>query len=57
MPWLPSVIAEGCLLTALVNDESADSYVRESATSALSRLELVRIDTPRSKDTGILESS
>jgi bilin biosynthesis protein len=30
------------LLTALINDESADSYVRESATSALSRLEMVR---------------
>ncbi|MBH8553887.1 HEAT repeat domain-containing protein [Nostocaceae cyanobacterium CENA357] len=29
------------VLTAIVNDESADSYVRESATSALSRLELV----------------
>ncbi|HEY9627020.1 MAG TPA: HEAT repeat domain-containing protein [Coleofasciculaceae cyanobacterium] len=27
------------VLTALINDESADSYVRESATSALSRLE------------------
>ena len=30
------------VLTAVGNDESADSYVRESATSALSRLELVR---------------
>jgi bilin biosynthesis protein len=29
------------VLTALMNDESADSYVRESATSALSRLDLV----------------
>ncbi|MEA5502308.1 HEAT repeat domain-containing protein [Halotia wernerae UHCC 0503] len=29
------------VLTAIINDESADSYVRESATSALSRLELV----------------
>ncbi len=29
------------VLTAIMNDESADSYVRESATSALSRLELV----------------
>jgi bilin biosynthesis protein len=29
------------VLTALVNDESADAYVRESATSALSRLEMV----------------
>ncbi|MBW4613326.1 MAG: HEAT repeat domain-containing protein [Desmonostoc vinosum HA7617-LM4] len=29
------------VLTALVNDESTDTYVRESATSALSRLELV----------------
>lgn len=29
------------VLTALVNDESADTYVRESATSALSRLEMV----------------
>jgi bilin biosynthesis protein len=29
------------ILKALVNDESADSYVRESAISALSRLELV----------------
>lgn len=30
------------VLAALVEDESADPYVRESATSALSRLELVR---------------
>jgi bilin biosynthesis protein len=30
------------ILTALSNDESVDSYVRESATSALSRLDLVR---------------
>ncbi|MBH8563425.1 HEAT repeat domain-containing protein [Nostoc sp. CENA67] len=30
------------VLTAIINDESADSYVRESAISALSRLELVR---------------
>ncbi len=29
------------VLTALTNDQSADSYVRESATSALSRLEMV----------------
>jgi bilin biosynthesis protein len=29
------------VLTALISDDSADSYVRESATSALSRLELV----------------
>jgi bilin biosynthesis protein len=29
------------VLAALTNDESADDYVRESATSALSRLELV----------------
>jgi bilin biosynthesis protein len=29
------------VLTAIINDESADSYVRESATSALSRLDLV----------------
>ncbi len=29
------------VLTAIMNDESADSYVRESATSALSRLDLV----------------
>lgn len=29
------------ILTDCANDESADSYVRESATSALSRLELV----------------
>jgi bilin biosynthesis protein len=29
------------LLKALIGDESADSYVRESATSALSRLEMV----------------
>ncbi|NJR37824.1 MAG: HEAT repeat domain-containing protein [Leptolyngbyaceae cyanobacterium CSU_1_4] len=29
------------VLTALVNDESADAYVREAATSALSRLEMV----------------
>lgn len=29
------------VLTALANDESADRYVRESAVSALSRLELV----------------
>jgi bilin biosynthesis protein len=29
------------LLAALIDDESADSYVRESATSALSRLEMV----------------
>jgi bilin biosynthesis protein len=29
------------LLKALIDDESADSYVRESATSALSRLEMV----------------
>jgi bilin biosynthesis protein len=28
-------------LTAFANDESADSYIRESATSALSRLEMV----------------
>ncbi|MBH8577554.1 HEAT repeat domain-containing protein [Nostocaceae cyanobacterium CENA369] len=33
------------ILTALVNDESADSYVRESATSALSRLDLVKNNT------------
>jgi bilin biosynthesis protein len=30
------------ILTALSNDESVDSYVRESATSSLSRLDLVR---------------
>lgn len=29
------------VLTAFVNDESADSYVRESATSSLSRLDLI----------------
>jgi bilin biosynthesis protein len=29
------------ILTKLANDESVDSYVRESATSALSRLEMV----------------
>ncbi len=29
------------VLTTLTNDQSADSYVRESATSALSRLEMV----------------
>ena len=29
------------VLTALVTDQSADAYVRESATSALSRLEMV----------------
>lgn len=29
------------VLTTLANDESADAYVRESATSALSRLEMV----------------
>lgn len=29
------------VLTTFANDESADSYIRESATSALSRLELV----------------
>jgi bilin biosynthesis protein len=29
------------VLEALSKDESADSYVRESATSALSRLEMV----------------
>ena len=30
------------VLTAFANDESADTYVRESATSALSRLEFVK---------------
>lgn len=29
------------LLKAIINDESADSYVRETATSAISRLEMV----------------
>ena len=29
------------VLTTFVNDESVDSYVRESATSSLSRLDLV----------------
>jgi bilin biosynthesis protein len=33
------------VLTAIANDESADTYVRESATSALSRLELVNQNT------------
>jgi len=28
------------VLTALIQDEGTDSYVRESATSALSRLEM-----------------
>ncbi|MGB3560376.1 MAG: HEAT repeat domain-containing protein [Geitlerinemataceae cyanobacterium] len=35
------------ILEALVEDESADSYVRETATSALSRIEMVRRNTPR----------
>jgi bilin biosynthesis protein len=30
------------VLTRLANDESADTYIRETATSALSRLDLVR---------------
>lgn len=35
------------ILEALVEDESADSYVRETATSALSRIEMVRRNSPR----------
>ncbi|MGB3238765.1 MAG: HEAT repeat domain-containing protein [Geitlerinemataceae cyanobacterium] len=35
------------ILEALAEDESADSYVRETATSALSRIEMVRRNTPR----------
>lgn len=34
------------ILTALTTDESADAYVRETSVSALSRLELVRQNTP-----------
>jgi bilin biosynthesis protein len=34
------------ILEALAEDESADSYVRETATSALSRMALVRQNTP-----------
>jgi bilin biosynthesis protein len=34
------------ILEALAKDESADSYVRETATSALSRIALVRQNTP-----------
>lgn len=34
-------------LQALANDESADSYARESATSALSRLEMLKKNTYR----------
>ncbi|MDJ0735009.1 MAG: HEAT repeat domain-containing protein [Nostocaceae cyanobacterium] len=35
------------VLTQLINDESVDTYVRETATSALSRLELVMKNQPR----------
>jgi bilin biosynthesis protein len=35
------------VLTALSTDEAADVYVRETATSALSRLELVRKNRPQ----------
>jgi bilin biosynthesis protein len=34
------------ILTNLTNDETVDTYVRETATSALSRLELVRRNQP-----------
>lgn len=34
------------ILEALVEDESADSYVRETAVSALSRIAMVRQNTP-----------
>jgi bilin biosynthesis protein len=35
------------VLTALIEDESADAYVRETATSALSRIEFVRNNQPK----------
>lgn len=35
------------VLTQLVNDESVDTYVRETATSALSRLELIMKNQPK----------
>jgi bilin biosynthesis protein len=35
------------VLTRLIDDESADPYVRESATSALSRVDLVKNNTFR----------
>ena len=38
--------AEG-VLQELINDESADEYVRQSAVSALSRLELLRNNQPK----------
>jgi len=34
-------------LTQLINDESVDTYVRETATSALSRLELIMKNQPK----------
>jgi bilin biosynthesis protein len=36
------------VLTQIVSDESADTYVRETATSALSRLEFVMNNKPKS---------
>ncbi|MEM0979646.1 MAG: HEAT repeat domain-containing protein [Cyanobacteria bacterium P01_H01_bin.58] len=38
------------VLQTLIDDESVDSYVRESAVSALSRLELVMKNQPPQKD-------